>query len=101
MTPDPALRAALEHQVAILVPIAGRLRAAIVHPPIAPHDWGGPASSGFDELEGRLRRRIAVAEDCVATLLRDTRLAVRALDAGAGAAGGSPAGGPIAGGPHG
>lgn len=83
MTYDPARRAALEHQAAILAPIAARLHAATVHPPISPHDWGGPAARGFDELEQRLRSRIARADECVSNLLHDTRLALGALDHGA------------------
>jgi hypothetical protein len=82
MTYDPAQRAALEHQAATLAPIAARLHAATAHPPIAPYDWGGPAARGFDELEQRLRSRIATADECVTSLLHDTRLAVGALDAG-------------------
>jgi hypothetical protein len=76
MTPDPALRAALERQIAILVPVSGRLHAAHVRPPIAPRDWGGPASRGFAELEHDLRTRITAADEAVRALLHDSRLAL-------------------------
>jgi hypothetical protein len=76
MTPDPALRSALEQQVAVLAPMSGRLHAAHVHPPIAPRDWGGPASRGFAELERELRTLITAADETVAALLHDSRLAL-------------------------
>lgn len=79
MISDPGLRPALEQQIAILVPVSGRLHAACVHPPIAPRDWGGPASRGFAELERELRDRIATADEAVRVLLHDSRLALAGL----------------------
>jgi hypothetical protein len=76
MTPDLArLHAALERQIALLAPIAHRLRLAVVHPPIAPHDWRGPASRSYASLEEQLRSRIRDAEDAVAAALHHSRLA--------------------------
>ena len=79
MTPDPVLRAALDQQIAILSPLSARVHAAHVHPPVAPQSWGGPAARGFAELERELRRRIATADDLVAGLLHDSRLAAAGL----------------------
>jgi hypothetical protein len=79
MTPDPALPAALAAQAEALVPLAHALRAATVHPVIAPRDWGGPAARGYAALEESVRHAMAVAEQQVSTLLHDTRLAIGAL----------------------
>jgi hypothetical protein len=77
MTPDLALlRAALERQIALLAPIAHRLQQAVVHPPIAPHDWRGPASRSYAALEEQLRSRIREAEDAVGAALHHSRLAL-------------------------
>ncbi|HEV7742006.1 MAG TPA: hypothetical protein VGO65_06265 [Pseudolysinimonas sp.] len=77
MTPDLLLlQAALERQVALLTPISHRLRLAVVHPPIAPHDWSGPASRSYGSLEQQLRVRIREADDAVSGALSDCRLAL-------------------------
>jgi hypothetical protein len=82
MTPDPALRSALEQQVAILAPMSSRLHAAHIHPPIAPRDWGGPTSRAFAERERELRVLIATADEAVGALLHDSRLALAAVGRG-------------------
>jgi hypothetical protein len=80
MTPDLLLlQAALERQIAVLAPISHRLRLAVVHPPIAPHDWLGPASRSYAALEEQLRARLRDAEDAVVGALHDSRLAVGQL----------------------
>ncbi|MBX3195210.1 MAG: hypothetical protein KF727_08965 [Microbacteriaceae bacterium] len=80
MPSDPVLRAALDRQAAVLAPISARLHAAVVHPPVAPHDWGGPAARGFAELEHELRTSIAAADDTVSGLLHATRIAAGRVD---------------------
>jgi hypothetical protein len=77
MTPDPsALAAALERQAQLLAPVAAGLHAAAAYPAVAPHDWRGPASQAYRDLEQRLRSRVADADAAVATALRSTRLAL-------------------------
>lgn len=77
MTPDfAALSAALERQIALLAPIEHRLRLAVVHPPIAPHDWQGPASRAYSSLEEQLRACIRDADEAAAAALHHARLAV-------------------------
>jgi hypothetical protein len=81
-TPDQALlRAYLERQEQALSPVVARLREAVVHPPISPHDWHGPASDSYAALESRLRARIRAAEAAVTDALHSTRLALGQLDA--------------------
>ena len=82
MTPDLALlHAALERRIAVLAQIAHRLRLAVVHPPIAPYDWRGPASRSYASLEEQVRSRIREAEDAVAAALHHSRLAAGQLAA--------------------
>jgi hypothetical protein len=69
------LLAALEHQIAVLAPIAARLHAAVVHPPIAPHDWQGPASRSYGAFEQQLRDLLRAADDAVGASLHSSRLA--------------------------
>jgi hypothetical protein len=77
MEPDLAgLRVALERQALMLAPIAHRLRLGVVHPPVAPHDWNGPASVSFGALENRLRHAIRLAADATDEALHATRIAV-------------------------
>jgi len=76
---DLALRRALEHQISALVPIAAGLHAAVQHPPIAPADWHGPASSAYAGLEMRMRARVAEADRAVAATLSSSRLALAEL----------------------
>lgn len=77
MTPDTAaLRAALEREIAVLVPAVTHLRAATAHPPISPHDWHGPAAAGYGELEQRLRAALVAAEDAAGAALHAARLAL-------------------------
>ncbi|HWM34886.1 MAG TPA: hypothetical protein VNR36_11670 [Pseudolysinimonas sp.] len=80
MNPDPAVRAALQQRITILAPVSARLHAAHVHPPIAPHDWHGPAARAFADLEAELRGRITAADELVAALLRESRLALAGLE---------------------
>lgn len=79
-TDDIALRAALIHQAAVLAPIHARLRAAVVHPPIAPRSWRGSAAYAYALVEDRLRGRIRAADDAVAEALHHTRIAIGQLD---------------------
>jgi hypothetical protein len=76
-----ALRHALEQQAAGLMPIAAALHVAVAHPPIAPADWHGPASSAYSGLEARMRSRVAAAEDAVGQALSTTRIALGDQDA--------------------
>src|SRR5690606_14880937 len=76
------LAAALERQAALLAPVAAHLAAASAHPPIAPADWGGPASRAFAELEGRLRAQLARADEAVAAALHGTRIALGRVRSG-------------------
>ncbi|MEO8261375.1 MAG: hypothetical protein ABI566_02300 [Pseudolysinimonas sp.] len=77
MTPDQsALRAALERQAQVLVPVAADLHAAVAHPPVAPHDWHGPASDSYQALERQVRSRLISAEFAVAAALGSTRQAL-------------------------
>ena len=75
-TQELALRHALEQQVAGLLPVAAGLLAAVAHPPVAPADWHGPASSAYQELESRMRSRIAAADRAVSATLQSSRLAL-------------------------
>jgi hypothetical protein len=79
-TDDIALRAALAHQAAVLAPIRARLQEEVVHPPIAPHDWRGPAAYAYALVEDRLRSRIRAAEAVVEQALHHTRIAMGQLD---------------------
>lgn len=80
MDPDTsALRAALERQVAVLAPVAARLRVATAHPPISPHDWHGPAASAYRELEQRLRARLVSAGDAAEAARHCARLTLAQL----------------------
>jgi hypothetical protein len=79
-THDAALRQALEQQAAALSPVAARLHVAVVHPPVAPVDWHGPASDAYAGLEAGMRSRIAAAEDAVAATLRSTNVALGEFD---------------------
>lgn len=80
-TPDQALlRVYLERQAQALAPVAMRLREAVVHPPISPHDWHGPASDSYAALESQLRARIRAAEAAVTEALHSTRIALGELD---------------------
>lgn len=77
MNPDlTALQVALERQAEVLAPIAHRLRLGVVHPPVAPHDWSGPASVTFAEREVTLRQLIRHAAEAAETALHETRLAL-------------------------
>ncbi|MEO5920752.1 MAG: hypothetical protein ABIQ01_06375 [Pseudolysinimonas sp.] len=76
---DPALRDALERQVAALTPIAAGLHSAVAHPPVAPADWHGPASDAYAALESRMRSRVADAERAVSATLQSSRLALGEL----------------------
>ncbi|CAN5539414.1 hypothetical protein BH09ACT4_BH09ACT4_05670 [soil metagenome] len=81
MTPDSTLlQVQLRRQAAALAPVAIHLQAAMMHPPISPHDWYGPASLSYADLETRLRARIAAAGDAVESALRSTRVAIGQLD---------------------
>jgi hypothetical protein len=83
VTPDnPALLAALERQAAVLAPIAQHLHGTVVHPPIAPYEWQGPASQAYRELEQQLRERLRSADDMVSAALFSTRLAIGQLAVG-------------------
>lgn len=83
MTPDPVLlAAALERQAAVLAPLSARLEAAVVHPPIAPREWGGPASRAFADLERRLRAELVRADEAVGAALHGTRIALGRIRAG-------------------
>jgi len=78
--PEQALlRAHLERQAAALAPVAASLRDAVAHPPIAPHDWHGPASQAYAELEARLRQRVAAAGSAAGDALHSTRSALGQL----------------------
>lgn len=82
MTIDPdTLRRQLEQQARLLAPIAARLGDAAAHPPIAPADWHGPASTGYGALEERLRHRVVAAEHAVTAALQSTRAALAQLPA--------------------
>jgi hypothetical protein len=77
MFPDlAALEAALERHAVALAPVAQHLREAVVHPPVAPHDWGGPAARSYRELEHQLRGRVRHAADAAERALHETRLAL-------------------------
>lgn len=78
-TSETALRRALELQASGLIAIASGLRAAALHPPVAPADWHGPASSAYGALESRMRSRLAAAEQAVVATLQSTRLALADL----------------------
>ncbi len=78
-TADPALQHALEQQVSGLMPVAAALRAAVAHPPVAPADWHGPASSAYAALEARMRSGVAAAEDAVVATLQSSRIALGEL----------------------
>jgi len=79
-TPDQALlRAYLDRQAEALAPVAARLHDAVVHPPIAPADWHGPASDAYAQLEAQLRARIRAAEASAAAALHSTRIALGQL----------------------
>jgi hypothetical protein len=80
-TSEPALRHALEQQVAGLLPVAADLHVAVAHPPMAPADWHGPASSAYQALESRMRSRVAAAEGTVTATLQSSRLALGDLGA--------------------
>jgi hypothetical protein len=77
LTPDaPLLQTQLHRQAATLTGVCADLRIAVARPPVAPHDWHGPASRAYAELEDRLRTRLAVAADAAAVALQSTRLAL-------------------------
>ena len=77
MTPDPrALEVPLERQLSVLVPIAGRLHVADAHPLVAPHDWQGPASGAYRDLEDALRHRIRQASEAAEAAVHATRHAL-------------------------
>ncbi len=80
-TTDAALRTALEQQVSGLIPVVTGLRAAILHPAVAPADWHGPASSAYASLEARMRSRLAAAEQAATHALQISRLALGELGA--------------------
>ncbi len=80
-TVDLALRHALEQQAAALLPIVADLHAAVVHPPVAPAEWHGPASDAYAGLERRMLARVAEAERLVAATLQSTRVALGHLGA--------------------
>jgi hypothetical protein len=75
MPSDPLLVAALDSQISVLAPVAARLHLAVVHPPIAPHDWQGPASRSFGDLEQRLRSSLRLADDAAGAALHASRIA--------------------------
>lgn len=80
MTPETAaLRGVLQRQADVLAPIVSHLRAATVHPVIAPHDWNGPASDAYAALERRVRSRVAAAESEASAALHSTRVAIGQL----------------------
>lgn len=77
MNSDPsALLAALERQAQLLAPVSADLHAAVAHPPVAPHDWRGPASDAYLALKRELRSRVVSAEFAVAAALGSTRRAI-------------------------
>jgi hypothetical protein len=78
---DLALRHALEQQVSALIPIAADLHVAVVHPPVAPADWHGPASDAYASLEARMRSRVVEADRAVAATLQTSRIALGDLGA--------------------
>lgn len=80
MDPDlSALAAALDRQIRVLAPVAARLRMAVVHPPVAPPDWHGPAAVSFGELEMQLRAQLRRAADAAEAALHAGRLAAGQL----------------------
>jgi hypothetical protein len=82
MNPVPsALLAALERQAQLLAPVAAALQAAVAHPPVAPHDWRGPASDAYLALEREVRSRVVSAEFAVAAALGSTRHAIEVAGA--------------------
>jgi hypothetical protein len=80
-TPELSLlRMCLERQAEALGPVAARLHEAVVHPPVSPYDWHGPASDSYAALESHLRARIRAAEAAVTAALHSTRAALGQLD---------------------
>jgi hypothetical protein len=77
---DPAaLRTLLEQQVAQLAPIEQNLLDCATHPPIAPTDWHGPASSSYAELQARLLTRVALCWTAVSAAIASSRQALGEL----------------------
>ena len=76
MDPDlSALAQALDRQIRVLAPVSARLHMTVVHPPVAPQDWQGSASSAFRELEVQLRAQLRRAAEAAEAALHASRLA--------------------------
>ena len=77
MTPDPRpLEVPLERLLLVLAPMASRLHAAAMHPLVAPHDWSGPASRAYREVEEDLHIRVRHAAQLAEAAVHSTRRAL-------------------------
>lgn len=80
-TIDPvAQRAALDRQLALLLPVLQHLRVEVAPGRLLlDDDWRGPAADSAKRLAAELDRRIALAADGVDDLVRIVRLLSGAL----------------------
>ncbi len=77
--PDPTARAALERQLALLLPVAERLGATAALPDPLGDDWRGPAADGATRFHADLRVRIRSAERLALDAVRIVRLRIASL----------------------
>ena len=77
-TADPT-RAALERQLAFLLPVAERLGHAAVLPDPLGDDWRGPAADGATRFHADLRLRLRDAEHLALEAIRAVRLRLAGL----------------------
>ncbi len=81
MFPDPrSLEVPLERQLTVLAPISSRLHVAAMHPLVAPHDWRGPASLAYRDLEEELLASVRRAAETAEAAVHSTRRALVALE---------------------
>ncbi len=74
MNPDPAIAAALEYQLARLLPIQRRIEVHAAHPPaIGSRDWAGAAATAHESRLTELRRLLRLAHDAVVVATELTR----------------------------
>jgi len=71
---DPAIAAAAERQLALLVPVTGRLSAAAAHPPHLPErDWRGGAARSYRRREQELAAQLGTADHALSAAVAALR----------------------------
>ncbi len=75
MPTDPSLRAALERQLLLLLPVVDHLETeAIAASPLVSADWRGPAADAAERFVADLRQELRSLADAVDHEVRGIRL---------------------------